>query len=246
MNGLFAIILATSSISFLSLSGVMLLFLREDLFRRLSIFLVAFAAGTLMGVAFLDLLPEAVGMLDELGNSFVFILIGFLTFFLIEKTLHWHHTHRADPKHAPLGMLSLVGDAFHNFIDGIILAAIFLVDVRLGMAATVAVALHEIPQEISEFGVLVYSGFSRQRALFLNFISATTVIVGGVVGFFLVGAMIQWLPLFLLFAVGTFLYLAASDFVPEIRKEEGVARSIQIFLIFVAGLLFMWLLSLVE
>ena len=134
----------------LSLAGVVLLFFNESVLKQISIFLVAFSAGALMGAAFLHLLPEAIaeGLVD---GMFIYPLFGFVGFFLLEKILHWHHTHRDDAEHAPLGVLSLVGDGMHNFLDGIILAAAFLVDIKLGVAATAAVALHEIPQEISEW-----------------------------------------------------------------------------------------------
>ena len=211
----------------------------------MSIFLVAFAAGALMGAAFLHLLPEAIG--DGVSDKLMLCpLFGFIGFFLLEKVLHWHHTHSDDAGHAPLGALSLIGDGMHNFLDGVILAAAFLVDVKLGFAATAAVALHEIPQEISEFGVLVYAGFGKRRALLLNFISATSVILGGIAGYYLLGVIEQWIPAIILFAVGTFLYLAASDFVPEIRKEEGLEKSLKIFLIFGLGIFLMWLFTLIE
>ena len=240
------IILATGSISLLSFIGVTLLFFQEQVLKRISIFLVAFAAGALVGAAFLHLLPEAIG--DGVGDKLMMLypLLGFVGFFLLEKVLHWHHTHSDDAGHAPLGLLSLIGDGMHNFLDGVILAAAFLVDIKLGLAATAAVALHEIPQEISEFGVLVYAGFTKRKALFFNFISATSVILGGVVGYLLLGVIEQWIPAIILFAVGTFLYLAASDFVPEIRKEEGFGKSLKIFFIFGSGILLMWLFTLIE
>jgi len=192
-----------------------------------------------MGAAFLHLLPEAIEK-TESKNAFVYILIGFGIFFFVEKILHWHHSHRRQAEHAPLGMLSLLGDGLHNFIDGMVIAATFFVDVRLGFVTAAAVALHEVPQEIAEFGVLVYAGFSKRRALILNFLSATTVIAGGMVGFFLQGFLRERIALFILFAVGIFLYLAASDFVPEIRKEEGLKKSLTLLFTFAAGIFLMW------
>jgi zinc and cadmium transporter len=190
----------------------------------------------------------------EWSNALMALLIiwlggaiaGFGIFFFVENILHWHHSHRGQIAHAPLGILSLFGDALHNFLDGMIIAAAFFVDAKLGFVSVAAVALHEIPQEIAEFGVLVYAGFSKRRALTLNFLSATTVIAGGIASYFLAGAVGQWIGFFLLFAVGTFLYLGASDFVPEIRKEEGLARSLQILFVFAAGVILMWLFTYLE
>lgn len=245
MNPVFPIVLSTILISILSLSSVFLLFFKEHILKQISIFLVAFAAGALMGAAFLHLLPEAIKS-SSFENPFIYILFGFLVFFSIEKILHWHHTHRETKEPAPLGILSLWGDMFHNFIDGFIIAGTFFADPELGFIATLAVALHEIPQEISEFGVLLYAGFSKLRAFFLNFLSATSVVIGGVVGYFLGDVLRPLIPLLLFFAVGTFLYLGASDFVPEIRKEEGGKRSVQLFLVFLGGVGLMWFFTVFE
>lgn len=245
MTALSAILLATAFVSLLSFSGVLVAFFRSAVLSRFSVFFVALAAGALIGTAFLHLLPEAVeGGVER--PFFLLILGGFVLFFLVEKTLHWHHAHLATHERRHLGVLSLVGDFLHNFIDGLIIAAAFLVDVRLGVTVTAAMALHEIPQEVSEFGVLLYAGFARARALFLNFFSATSVILGGAAGFFFAGAVEQVAPALIAFAVGSFLYLGASDFVPEIRKEEGFRKSFTTFLVFVGGIVLMWLFTFLE
>ncbi|MFH1584943.1 MAG: ZIP family metal transporter [Patescibacteria group bacterium] len=242
---LFEILLATIAISLLSFSGVLLVFLRAGLLERISILLVALAAGALMGAAFLHLLPEAIEKgLNE--YSFLTVLIGFLMFFLLEKSLHWHHSHQATHKHFHLGVLSLTGDFIHNFVDGLIIAASFLVSLPLGITVSAAMALHEIPQEISEFGVLLYAGFRKTRALLLNFFSASSVILGGIVGYGLGGMLEPWIPCVIFFAVGSFLYLGASDFVPEIRKEEGARRSMVTFSVFVLGIALMWAFTFLE
>ena len=240
-----AIIIATGLISLLSLSGSLLLFLKKNLLDRISIFLVAFAAGALMGAAFLHLLPEAIEGIES-PNAFLFILFGFGIFFFIENILHWHHSHRNQKAHASFGSLALLGDGVHNFLDGMIIAAVFIIDIKLGFVTVLAVALHEIPQEIAEFGVLLRAGFSRHRALVLNFFSATTVILGGVVGYFLQGILGQWISLFILFAVGIFLYIGASDFVPEIRKEQGLRKSLGLLFTFAAGIFLMWAVLFIE
>lgn len=198
-----------------------------------------------MGTAFLHLLPEAIENIES-RNAFLFILAGFGIFFVIENILHWHHSHRGEPAHNSLGTLTLLGDGFHNFIDGMIIAAVFFVDIRLGFATTLAVALHEIPQEAAEFGVLIHAGFSRAKALLWNFLSASTVVLGGIVSFLLAGVLGQWIALFLLFAVGIFLYIAASDFVPEIRKEQSLPKSLGLLGTFAAGIFLMWLVLFLE
>lgn len=236
---LLAIITATGLISLLSLSGAVLVFFKRHVLDRLSIFLMAFAAGTFMGTAFLHLLPKATEGVESV-TPFLFILLGFGIFFFIENILHWHHSHNGKEGHKSLGAISLLGDGAHNFLDGMIIAAVFFVDIRLGFITAVAVAFHEIPQEIAEFGVLMHAGYSKYRALLFNFISASTVVAGGIVSFFLEGILGQWITLFLFFAVGTFMYIAASDFVPEIRKEAGLRRSFALLLTFAAGILLMW------
>jgi len=240
-----SIIVGTGLISLLSLSGGLLLFFRKQLTDKLSIFLMAFAAGALMGTAFLHLLPEAIEGITS-RNAFLFILAGFGMFFVIENILHWHHSHRGEPTHSSLGTLTLLGDGFHNFLDGMIIAAVFFIDIRLGFATTLAVALHEIPQEAAEFGILTHAGFSRARALLWNFLSSSTVVLGGIVSFLLAGIIGQWIVFFLLFAVGIFLYIAASDFVPEIRKEQSLPKSLGLLVTFAAGIFLMWLVLFLE
>lgn len=239
MSTFFGILIVTGFISLLSFSGAVFLFFQRHLVQRISIFLLAFAAGSFMGTAFLHLLPEAIEEITS-ENASLFVLFGFSTFFFIENILHWHHTRGDKPQHRSLGILSLLGDGTHNFLDGMIIAAVFFVDIKLGFVTTLAVALHEIPQEIAEFGVLRYAGFSRMRALLLNFLSATTVILGGIASFLLAGFLEKWVMLFVLFAVGVFVYVAASDFVPEIRKEQSLPKSLSLLFTFVAGIFLMW------
>ena len=246
MSLLGSILIATGIISTLSFSGSIFLFLRKYTLDKLAIFLVAFAAGALMGTAFLHLLPEAIETMEGKG-SFLYILVGFTIFFFLENVLHWHHSHRNEgTTHAQLGTLSLLGDGMHNFLDGLIIAAAFFIDIRLGVATTTAIAFHEIPQEMAEYGVLIYAGFSRTRALLFNFLSATTVIMGGIIGYILQDIIGQWITVIIFFAVGTFLYLAASDFVPEIKKEQGIKKSLTLLSVFAAGIILMWLFTFIE
>jgi len=134
----------------------------------------------------------------------------------------------------------------HNFVDGIILAVAFLVDIKLGLVTAAAVALHEVPQEVAEFGVLLYAGFSKVRALLLNFLSATTVILGGIVGFVFQETLVSLIPFVLLFAAGSFLYIGASDFVPEFKKERNPKRALGLSFVFFFGIFLMWVFTFVE
>lgn len=237
-------------ITLLSFIAAPLLLLKDRTLRFLSMFLVTLAAATLLGTAFLHILPEAMKEGPE-EFAFAWILVGFVFFYIAEKLLHLHHVTQPEEEgreHAPreLGILGLVGDFLHNFIDGIILAAAFLVDIKLGLVAGVAIALHEIPQEIAVFGVLIYSGFSKLRALILNFLSQVSIILG-VAAVLVFGEIVKlWIPSILLFAVGSFVYLGAADFVPEFRKERSRKKSLGLFLVFLAGLFLIWLLGLLE
>jgi len=219
--------------------------------------LVALAGGGLMGGAFLHLIPEAI---DEIGHDhdqmlfvFLFVIVGFVLFLLIEQYLHWHHHHHMHEhpdehekccKNKPVTYLILVADGFHNLIDGLIIAASFVVSPTVGIITTIAVALHEIPQEIGDFGVLVYGGFKRAKALLFNFISAAIAIVGGVFGFFLAeyteGLMVYLLPI----AAGGFIYIAASDLVPEIKRGDRGKRMALNFVVFLIGISLMLLMKL--
>lgn len=245
MNTFLSILVSTGFISFVSFSGVLFLFFQKHLVQRISLFLLAFAAGSFMGAAFLHLLPEAVEEVQS-ESAFLFILFGFGLFFLIENIFHWHHVRGDEPEHKSLGLLTLLGDGVHNFLDGMIIAAVFFVDIKLGFATTLAVALHEIPQEIAEFGVLIHAGYSRLRALLFNFLSASTVVVGGVLSFLLIDFVEQWIPLFMLFAAGVFIYVAASDFVPEMRKERNFSKSLSLLATFAAGIFLMWAVLFLE
>ena len=247
MNPFFLTLLTTIGIAALALSGSLLLFLKDNILKRISLYLLALAAGALLGTAFLHLLPKALEEgLPEQG--FLVLLGGFLFFYIGEKLLHLHHGTEGADEHNPrvLGVLSLSADAVHNFIDGVILAVAFLVDVRLGLVTAAAVALHEIPQEIAEFGVLLYAGFSKHRALLLNFLSATTVILGGIVGFLAKDILTPLIPFVLLFAAGGFIYIGASDFIPEFKKERDPGKTLSLALTFFFGIFLMWIFTFIE
>lgn len=231
-------IVTTVGISLTAWIGILTLFLRDELLDTVLLGLVALAAGSLIGGAFFHLLPSAIaeaGAEDTLP-LFQYLVGGFCLFYVLEQFLHWHHHHAATHEHKPVSYLVLVSDTLHNFIDGLVIAGAFLISIPLGVATTLAIALHEIPQEIGDFGALVYSGFDRRQALALNYLTQTTVIVGGIVGFFL-DDVITGLPAFLLpFAAGNFIYIASSDLIPEIKRESDVVRSILYFLVFLIGI----------
>ena len=244
---LFYIIIFTSLISLIAFLGSLSLFLKEKLLDQVLLILVAFSAGALIGGAFLHLLPEAIEMSepDQVLNLFLYLILGFCAFFVLEHFIKWHHHHaREHPKIMPFSYLILISDAVHNFIDGLIIAASFGSSFQLGVVTTLAVALHEIPQEIGDFGILVYGGFKKAKALLLNFLSAIFVVFGGIVGFVLLekikGSIIFLLP----FAAGNFLYIAASDLIPEIKEQENTKKAAIYFLVFLVGIILMLLIKL--
>jgi zinc and cadmium transporter len=205
--------------------------------------LVAFAAGTLLGSALLHMLPAASAQFNGSIDVYLATLAGFVSFFFIEQFLQWRHCPR-DPteERKPLTYLVLLGDALHNFLDGVTVAAAFLVDVRIGLSASLAVAAHEIPQELGDFAVLVHGGWTRKRALFFNFATGLTFLVGSL-AVYLVSDTID-VGLLLPFAAGTFIYIAASDLIPEVRAATALRVNITHSLAFGAGIALLWLLLL--
>ncbi|MFC1780122.1 ZIP family metal transporter [Patescibacteria group bacterium] len=236
------IITASLIISLISLLGSIAFVIKKDKLNRILLLLVSLSAGTMLGGAFFHLIPEATETLDIKTVS-TLILISFILFFIIEKFLHWRHCHKDNCKVHTFGYMNLVGDSIHNFLDGIIIAAAFLTNTELGIVTTIAIALHEIPQEISDFGVLVHSGFSKKKALLANFIVAITALLGSTVGFFLVPIQEELISYMIPFAAGSFLYIAASDLLPEIRKEKDMKKYWLNFLLFLIGVVIMYLLA---
>lgn len=244
MSTLGYILLFTSLGSIVSLVGGFLLLFREKIAVKISHYLASFAAGTLLGTAFFDLLPEAAHEGEALGiNVFLWTLIGILFFFLLERYIHWFHHHHEHTQEDRKSVIPLVvlGDTFHNMIDGIVIAATVLVDVRLGMVTALAVMAHEIPQEIGDFGIMLHRGISRKKILLINVLSAASAILAGVITYYIGGSVESLLPIFLSLAAGFFIYIAASDLIPEIHGEDrkGVAL-IETVLLFV-GVLVIWI-----
>lgn len=240
MGPLSLTILSTLIISSISLIGIFTLALKQKLFNKILMLLVALSAGALMASSFLHLIPESLGFND--GNIFIYVLIGFTLFFVIEKIFFWHHCHDKDCKFKSFGYMNLIGDAFHNFIDGLVLAPAFLTNTNLGVITALSIIIHEIPQEIGDFGVLVYSGFKKSKALLMNFLTALTAVLGGFAGFYL-SSNIKNSNVFLIpFTAGGFIYISASDLIPELKKEINAKKVAALTLTFILGMLLMLVL----
>lgn len=238
------IILTTFAIALIAFIGVFALAMKEQLLNKILIILVSLSAGALMGGAFLHLLPESIEKSGD-ANILLFVLVGFVLFFIIEKVLHWRHCHKGKCDVHTFHYMNLIGDSVHNFIDGLIISASFIISIPLGLTTTIAIAAHEIPQEIGDFGVLIYGGFEKKKAIVLNFIVALTVVAGGVVGYFISKSIEQVAVYLLPFAAGGFIYIAATDLVPEIKKELDIKKSMATIFVFICGILIMWLVKFV-
>ncbi|MEK7105968.1 MAG: ZIP family metal transporter [Patescibacteria group bacterium] len=243
-------ILSVIVVSLISLVGAFLISIKEDFIKKYIFLFVSLAVGALLGDAFIHLIPEG---LEKFSNPTIFsllLIVGILIFFTIEKYLHWHHHSEAeDLEHTvhPIGKMILLSDGVHNFIDGLIIGSSYIVSIELGIATTIAVILHEIPQEIGDFGVLLHAGFSRMRALWFNFLSALSSVLGVIV-VLLLGQMSETLSIWLIpFAAGGFIYIALSDLIPELHKksDKKIYFFIQIVMI-VVGVLAMFLLTTLE
>jgi zinc and cadmium transporter len=217
----------------ISLVGAVTLLLDEATQRRLVRPLVAFAAGSLLGGALIHMLPEAARR-GQGVSAYLWALAGFALFLAIEQFLHWHHCHQdAASCHPPLTYLILVGDALHNLLGGLAVGAAFVADIGVGISIWLAAAAHEVPQELGDFGVLIHGGWSPRRALALNLLSSATFLVGGVAAWTVSASFdTSWL---LGFAAGNFLYIGASDLVPEVNRQRDLPTGVLHFLAFSAG-----------
>ena len=250
MSVLLYILISTFLVSLVAFIGILILFLRDELLNKILLILVAFSAGALIGGAFLHLIPEAIHRVGAeetaIFKIFLFLILGFCTFFILEHFIRWHHHHAKDhPQIMPFSYLILISDGIHNFIDGLIIAASFVVALPIGVVTVLAVVLHEIPQEIGDFGVLVYGGFKKVKALFLNFLSAITAILGGIAGYFLSEKIGESIVFLLPFAAGNFIYIASSDLIPEINHKVNIKKSIIHFFVFLLGIGLMLLMKIV-
>ena len=242
-------ILSVLIVSLISFIGILTISLNPKTLKKCLIYLVSFSAGALLGDAFIHLLPETV---EENGFGIsvsVYIISGILFSFIIEKIISWRHCHHPTSKEHPhpFAIMNLVGDFFHNFIDGLIIGASYLASIPVGIATTIAVVLHEIPQEIGDFGVLMHGGFSKTKALFLNFITALSAIVGAIISFILASKVEGSLLFLIPFAAGNFIYIASSDLIPELHKYQFTTKSsIVQLLTIILGIIAMMTLLLFE
>jgi zinc and cadmium transporter len=236
-------------VSLISLAGVFSLSLNDTRLRKILLYLVSFSAGSLLGDAFIHLVPEAIEENGTGTSVFVLIIFGILFSFAMERFLQWRHCHiptSAEHPHS-FAYMNLFGDAVHNLIDGLIIAGSYLVSTPIGIATTLAVIFHEIPQEMGDFGVLVYGGFNKKKALWLNFLTALTAIAGALAALILSSVLVDFTPLLIPFAAGNFIYIAGSDLIPELRKDtpEPKKAAMQMIAI-VLGVTIMALLLLLE
>jgi zinc and cadmium transporter len=233
------IFLGGALMSAIAVVGSVTLLLKEATLNRVVTPLVAFAAGSLLGGAFFHMLPAALEQAPADPTVFLWILVGFALFFALEQFLHWHHCHRASSDcRKPLTYLILLGDGLHNFLGGLGVAGVFMIDTRLGITAWLAAAAHEVPQELGDFGVLIHGGWNRRRALLLNLLSGLTFLLGGMVAY-AASARID-VGFLVPFAAGNFIYIGASDLVPEVNKHRDITSNAIHFSAFVAGIALLW------
>lgn len=243
MDILLLILIFTFLGSIASLVGGIILLYKENFALKISHFVAAFAAGALLGTAFFDLLPEA----TEEGSSetiFFWTLAGILLFFLLERIVHWFHHHlreHPDESTKPTIPLVILGDTIHNFIDGIAIASTFLVNVPLGILTSFSVAAHEIPQEIGDFGVMLHKGLERKKILIFNLLSGLASVFGALLAFWLGDSVESLLPVFLAITAGFFIYIAASDLIPEIHHNNRKGLATIESLLLLAGVGTIWL-----
>ena len=245
MTPLYYALASAIIISLISLIGIFTLGLKEKFLNKILLLTVGFSAGGLMGGAMLHMLPEAAEESESLG-VFLWVIGGFAIFFILERLIHWHHCHKVDcPVHA-FAYTNLIGDGVHNFIDGFIIMTSFLVSIPLGIAVSISIIFHELPQEIGDFGVLLYAGIKKAKALFYNFLTALTAILGVLAGYLLTESVEKNIPFILAIAAGGFIYISASDLIPELHKEKNLNKSLLSFAMFIIGVGVMWVLRFFE
>ena len=235
-------------ISLISLVGIATLMLGRKWLDRIVPLLISLAVGALFGDALVHLLPEAFEESDSTGLTSLYVIVGILVFFLLERLLHWHHEHHVqsvNPIH-PVAYVNLVSDGVHNLLDGLIIGASYLVSAPIGVATTVAVALHEIPQEQGDFGIMLHAGFTPRRALTMNFLSAGLAFVGVVISLLIGPSVGEYTAFMLPLTAGGFIYIAGSDLIPELHHEHELPGSAAQFVMVLVGIGLMYALLLVD
>ncbi|MEK6914518.1 MAG: ZIP family metal transporter [Nanoarchaeota archaeon] len=230
MQTLYFILIATIINGLIAFAGASLFFINEKKLEKFLILFLSFETGALLGGVFFHFIPESLEEISIIKTTILTIL-GFIIFLSLEKFLHWHHCHTEKCHEHTFTYLLIYGDAIHNFIDGLIIASSFIISVPVGIITSSLIIAHELPQEISDFAVLIYGGFTKKKALIYNFLSQLTAIIGGVLGYFFLSIKDQ--AIFLIpISAGGFLYIAISDLIPEIFKEKDIKKII-INLIFI-------------
>jgi zinc and cadmium transporter len=250
-------LVSTVLVSMLSLIGLVTLSIKTAFLNRILFLLISLSAGALLGDVFFHLLPE----ITEVHGGFTpgisgLILVGIVSFFVLEKFLIWHHHHgvespreHAHGEHAHtrlLGVMNLVGDGFHNLLDGMIIAASYMISPAVGFSTTLAVLLHEIPQEIGDFGVLIHSGYTVKKALLFNFLSAVLAIFGALFVLYVGDGSERFVSIIIPLIAGGFIYIAGSDLIPELKKQNSTSQSFAQLFALLVGMGLMWLLLFVE
>jgi len=234
------IICSSLIVSCISLIGVITLAVKKETLQKGLLLMVGFATGGLLGGAFFHILPESIAGNDP-NQIFLFTLAGFTAFFALERFFYWHHCHDNVCDEHAFVYLNIIGDTIHNFVDGLVIAASFIVDIKLGIVTSLAIVFHEIPQELGDFGVMIYGGFSVKKALLYNFLSALAALAGAIGGYFIAETIPVFSKFLLPFTAGGFIYIACSDLIPEIQhKRENLSRANLSFLFFLIGLAFMY------
>jgi zinc and cadmium transporter len=236
-------------VSLISLVGIAAISLSERRVRQMIFVSVSLAAGAMFGDAFIHILPESFATPDRATKTSTSVLLGILTFFVLEKFLRWRHAHEFEGESQrtiePVGYLNLFADATHNLIDGMLVGAAYSVSVSVGLATTIAIILHEIPQELGDFGVLINAGFSRARALVFNLLSGLLAIVGAIVSLLASHSVVSFSEFMLPFTAGGFIYIAGCDLLPKLQKERKPLKSGAQLAALVLGVSLMYLLTLI-
>ena len=216
--------------------------------------LISYAVGTLLGAVFLDLLPQAFERAESLEGMAVTILAGILLFFVLEKLVLWRHCHveqceAHDPPLAPhhdhgrSGMMIMIGDTFHNFVDGVLIAAAFLANHELGIVTAIAIIAHEIPQEVGDFLILLHSGYSKGRAFIFNMLSSAAMVLGGAIGYLALQSVQHWIPPLLGLAAASMLYVSVADLIPGLHKRPELLATLQQVVLITLGVVTIWLVG---
>jgi zinc and cadmium transporter len=234
--------LSAGLITLSSLAGAFVTVVRRDRLNRIVSHLISFAVGAMLGGAFFHLIPQAFEHEAVGPDAPIYIVAGIMAFFVLERFLHGHHDHRIEgTAHAtkPIVKMSIVGGTMHNLVDGMIVAAAYVVSVQAGIIATAAILLHQIPQEIGDFGILVHGGLEPRRALVYNLVSGMAAIVGAFVAVFVGSRAADFAPIIVALTAGSFIYIAASDLIPELRSAPGHKASLQQLALMAAGVALM-------